>query len=182
MSRIHQNETADARRERLFGERAAKLAAPRDVAKTKSDLDVLEFKIASERYAVDLRAIREVRLLNDLTPIPCTPGFLLGVINVRGKIYPVIDLKTLIAKRDRHLPNAAYAIIVANPAMEVGIAADAIVGAQPIDTSDLLPPAATGIGIDPALLKGISRELLMVLDVEKILSRPEMVINDMIDN
>src|SRR4051794_13858537 len=56
-------------------------------------LEILEFTLASERYAVENRYVLEVAPLKELTPLPCTPPFVRGIVNVRGRILPVFDLK-----------------------------------------------------------------------------------------
>jgi purine-binding chemotaxis protein CheW len=55
-------------------------------------LDLLEFRLAQERYAVEIRYVREVCGLGDLTPLPCTPPFVLRIVNLRGRVLPVPDL------------------------------------------------------------------------------------------
>src|SRR5687768_2140813 len=74
--------------------RAQALARPaRHVPLAEASLEVLEFRLAQERYALETRYVREVYPLKDLTRLPCTPPFVLGIVNVRGRITPVIDIK-----------------------------------------------------------------------------------------
>src|SRR4051794_29498302 len=56
-------------------------------------LELLEFRLAQECYALENRYVQEVYPLKDLTPLPCTPPFVLGIVNVRGHVLPVLDLK-----------------------------------------------------------------------------------------
>src|ERR1700712_5225839 len=80
--------------ERILRERARLLArVPESEPVAGAVLELLEFSLAQERYAVENRFVREVCPLKELTPLPCTPPFLLGVVNVRGRILPVLDLK-----------------------------------------------------------------------------------------
>src|SRR4029077_20843283 len=74
-------------------------------------LEVLEFRLAQESYAIETRYVREVYPLKDLTPLPCTPPFVLGIVNVRGRILPVIDLKKFFDLPERGL-NGLLRIIV----------------------------------------------------------------------
>src|SRR5882757_6299566 len=74
--------------------RARVLARPPErQAEAGAMLDLLEFRLAQECYAVENRYVQEVCPLKELTPLPCTPPFLLGIVNVRGRILPVLDLK-----------------------------------------------------------------------------------------
>jgi len=78
----------------ILRDRAQVLARPPEQAAAADTLfELLEFRLAQERYAVETRYVREVYPLKDLTPLPCTPPFVLGVVNVRGHILPVLDLK-----------------------------------------------------------------------------------------
>lgn len=84
----------------ILRDRAHLLARPPEQAATAdTQLEVLEFRLAQERYAVETRHVREVCPLKDLTPLPCTPPFVLGVVNVRGCILPVLDLKIFLSYR-----------------------------------------------------------------------------------
>src|SRR5438105_2245634 len=74
--------------------RAQALArAPERASATEASLDVLEFRLGKERYAVESRYVREIIPLKTLTPLPCTPSFVAGIVNVRGRIVAVLDLK-----------------------------------------------------------------------------------------
>ena len=79
---------------RILRERALALAAEPGETQTLADsIEVVEFLLAHERYAVESSYVREVYPLENLTPLPCTPGFVLGIVNLRGEILSVIDLK-----------------------------------------------------------------------------------------
>ena len=56
-------------------------------------IEVVEFELAGERYGLALTSVRTVSVLKDITPVPCTPAFVVGVINLRGEIHTIIDLK-----------------------------------------------------------------------------------------
>ena len=85
--------TNQADKSRILKERAVALA---QVATAKDDeaatVQVLEFLLGTERYAVDASSVREVNVLKEITPVPRTPDFILGVIGVRGRICSVVDL------------------------------------------------------------------------------------------
>ena len=106
------------------------------------------FSASSETYAIEMRYVREVHPLKDLTPIPCTPAFVLGVINVRGQLCPMVELKHLLGAPARGLTNATRAVIIHDATMEFGIVADAILGVRSVATADILPAPATLFGVD----------------------------------
>ena len=82
-------------------------------------LELLEFRLASERYAVESRLVQEVHPLRDLTPLPCTPPFVLGIVNVRGRILPVLDLKKFFDLPERGLTDLHRIILVRGNDLEL---------------------------------------------------------------
>ena len=103
--------TPDARE--ILRARARALARPRErAAVAEASLELLEFRLAQESYALETRHVREVYPLRDLTPLPCTPPFVLGIVNVRGRITPVIDIKKFFDLPDKGLTDLHRIILV----------------------------------------------------------------------
>lgn len=169
--------------EQLLRERAQALARPppqRPAA--DSMLEVLEFRLASERYALESRYVAEVHPLRDLTPLPCTPAFLLGVVNVRGRIVPVLDLKKFFELPERGLTDLHRIILVQGDGLELGLLADVIVGVRsvPVDSLQHSLPTLTGIRAD--YLKGIGEERLVVLALDRILTDPKIIVHEQVES
>jgi purine-binding chemotaxis protein CheW len=116
--------------------------------------------------------------LRELTPVPCTPPFVLGIINVRGEIVSVIDMKKFFDLPERGLTDMNKVIIVHDDKMEFGILADAILGVRSILREDIQPSLPTLTGIRAEYLQGMTKEPLVVLDTEKILSAKNLVVHD----
>ncbi|HEY0801441.1 MAG TPA: chemotaxis protein CheW [Steroidobacteraceae bacterium] len=172
---------ADA--ERILRARAQALAQPPDRAPAKgSMLDLLEFRLASERYAVETRHVQEVHPLRDLTPLPCTPPFVLGIVNVRCRILPVIDMKKFFDLPDRGVTDLHRIILVRGNDIELGLLADVIVGVRSVASDSLQPSLPTLTGIRADYLKGIAELHLVVLDLERILSDPKIIVHDEVDS
>src|SRR5882757_3148684 len=169
--------------ERILQARARALARrpPRDSAEGTM-LEVLEFRLASERYAVESRLVQEVHPLRDLTPLPCTPSFVLGIVNVRGRITPVIDLKKFIDLPDKGLTDLHRIILVRGNDLELGLLADAIVGVRSIPLDSLQPSLPTLTGIRNDYLKGLTAERLVVLDLARILADPRIIVHEEVEN
>ena len=91
-------------------------------------MEIVEFLLARERYGIEASYVREVYPLNDLTPVPCVPPFVLGIINVRGQIISVIDIKKFFDLPEKGLGDLNKVIIIESDDMEFGILADEIVG------------------------------------------------------
>ena len=164
--------------ERILRERAERLARRPQEPARNDELEVVAFQLAQEPYAVETRFVREVVALKDLAPVPCTPPFVLGVINVRGEILPVFDLKRLFGMPARGLTNATRAVILRDGANEFGIVADAVLGVRPLRAADIGPPPATLTGIHAGFLRGVTPEGLVVIDAAGVLKHPAMVVNE----
>jgi len=140
-------------------------------------LEIIEFRLALETYGVESKYIREIYPLKDFTPLPGTPSFVLGLTNVRGQILSVIDLKKFFNLPEKGLGELNKIIIVRNELMEFGILADDILGARGVRLEDIQESPATVSGIGAEYLKGITKERMAVLDMEKILNDTKIVVD-----
>jgi purine-binding chemotaxis protein CheW len=152
-------------------------------------LDVVEFVLGPEHYGIELSHIREIHALMEFTPLPSTPAFVLGLVNVRGQILSIINIKKLFDLPEKGLTDLNKVIIVHahhdsyHPSyqMELGILADAILGVRSIAREELHPALPTLTGIRAEYLKGITKDPLVVLDVEKILGDESILVNEAVN-
>lgn len=141
-------------------------------------LELLEFRLANESYALETRYVQEVYPLKDLAPMPCAPTFVLGMVNVRGNITPVIDIKKFFNLPDKGLTDLHRIILVQGNDIEFGLLADVIVGVRSIAADSLQPPMPTLTGIHSDYLKGVTEECLVVLDLDRILADPRIIVHE----
>lgn len=171
--------TNDPDARHILRARAKALARPSEhVPMSAPLLDVLEFRLAHERYALETRYVREVYPLNDLTPLPCTPPFVLGIVNVRGRILPVFDLKKLFDLPEPGVTDLHRIILIEGGSIELGLLADVVVGVRSIPADSVQPPLPTLTGIRSDYLKGVTAERLVVLDVARILADPNIIVHE----
>jgi len=140
-------------------------------------IEILEFLLAQERYGIETRHIREVYPLKELTPLPSTPPFVLGVVNARGRIVPVVDIKTIFGLPDRGLTDLNKLIIVRANGMELGLLADTIAGVQRVPLQGIQPSLPTLSGIRADYLKGVTKERLVIIDAEKVLLDEKLLVH-----
>lgn len=150
-------------------------------AKTEEGIQVVEFLLACEKYAVASEYVREIHPLKEFTPIPCTPPFVLGIINVRGRILSVIDIKKFFDLPEKGLTDLNKVIILHSESMEFGILADAIIGVRNIAVSELQTSLPTLTGIREEYLKGVTKERTVILDAEKLLSDKSIVVHELVE-
>lgn len=163
----------------LLKERARLLAQTTGPQQEEGDfLEVTVFMLADERYAVELSHIRDVYALKEITPIPCTPSFVAGIVNVRGQILPVVDLKRFFSLPQQNRADLKHILIIHSGQNELGLMADAVVGIQSvpvatIQTSFFNPTNGRGMYV-----KGITFDPLIILDAAKILSDRRIVVDE----
>ncbi len=164
----------------IFRTRARALAAggKRDATFPDSFLEVVEFVLGPEHYGIESSHIREIYPLSEFTPLPCTPAFVLGLINVRGQILSIVNIKKLFDLPEKGLTDLNKVIVVHAQHMELGILADAILGVRPIALEELRTALPTLTGIRAEYLKGVTKDSLVVLDVDKILSDDAILVDE----
>jgi purine-binding chemotaxis protein CheW len=168
---------------RILRERALALAAEPGRTQTVADtIEVVEFLLAHECYAVESSYVREVYPLENLTPLPCTPAFVLGIVNLRGEIVSVIDVRKFFDLAQTGLPDLNKVIVLESGNMVFGILADVILGVRRIALAEIQPSLPTLTGIREKYLKGITPERTVVLDAGKLLADEEIVVQEQVDS
>ena len=144
-------------------------------------LELLEFDLGRERYAIETRYVREVCALRHLAPLACTPRFILGIVSVRGRILPVVDIRTFFDLPGQDLTDLNRVVVVGDGEVELGLLVDAIGGARSIPAEILQGPLPTFVGIRAEYLKGVTAGHLVVLDLGRMLADPAIVVHEEVE-
>lgn len=168
----------DAAARAVLRARAQRLARAPATQSTDASVDVLEFGLASERYALLAGKVHDVQPLRELTPLPCTPPFLRGLVNIRGRLVPVIDLKKFFGLPERGITDLHRVLLLRNGEAEIGLLADTIEGVFALGTHGIQPPPATLAGIAAEYITGVTADRLVVLDADAIIGDPRLVIEE----
>ncbi len=166
------------KRKSILKKRAMALAKEPEARDRREHIDVLEFLLAHERYGVESSYVREVWPVNDLTPVPCTPPFVLGIISVRGRILSVLDLKKFLNLPEKGLGDLNKVIILKSDTMEFGILADVIFGIRSMPLRGLQQSVPTLTGIGEEYLRGVTEDRLILLDAERVLSDKRILVDE----
>lgn len=161
----------EAIRERLR-ERARQYAIPvKDDQITGDTHTVLTFGLGAEAYGVDVMVLRGIRALNRITRVPGTPRFYVGVVNVRGQVISVLDLRLFfdIALGEQETLPGELILVRANQ-LEIGLLASHVEGVVTI------PHTAIERMEDTRYALGVTRERLVVLDIEQIFADERLII------
>jgi purine-binding chemotaxis protein CheW len=141
-------------------------------------LEIIQFRMASETYGVESAFVREVYPLRDFTPLPGAPPFVVGIVNVRGQIISVVDLKKFFNLPEKGLGDLNKVIILRDDRMEFGILADAILGVGQISLDAIRPLPMTVSEIGTEYMRGVTADHVIILDAEKILGDKRIIVQD----
>ena len=166
----------DARR--TLEARARAAAKPPAKPGGAGQIEVLAFSLASETYGIETCHVREVCQLRDLTAVPCTPSFVAGVMNLRGQIIAIVDLRRFFELPVRGLTDLNRVIVLSGGHDELGLLADSIGGVRLVIASDLQEALPTLTGIRESYLKGVTSQMLAVLDGARLLGDAGLKVNE----
>ncbi|MGZ4113412.1 MAG: chemotaxis protein CheW [Tumebacillaceae bacterium] len=141
------------------------------------EVKVIVFRLVDEEYGVEVSQVRSIERMQNITRVPRTPEFVKGVINLRGVVTPIIDLKTRFSLGSEEYSDATRIIIVAVEDMEVGLIVDAANDVIDIPMNSIEQPPAVVGGIKASYLRGVAKlqnRLLIMLNLDKVLSSEEI--------
>lgn len=157
--------------EELLTERARLLAMPvSEEAASADTIDLLLFQLSGEGYGIESEYVQEVQPLEELTPLPEVPSFVLGIVNIRGRILSVIDLRKLFDLPARGLTDQDRVIVISDGKVEFGILANDIIDIAQIREERVQEPVATITGIRRELIMGITPGQEVILNAARLLS------------
>ncbi|OGA16621.1 MAG: chemotaxis protein [Betaproteobacteria bacterium RIFCSPLOWO2_02_FULL_66_14] len=165
---------------RILQARARALAREPAQARDGDALEIVEFMLAHERYGVETSFVREIHPLTNLTPLPCTPAFVLGIVNLRGEIVSVIDLKKFFDLPDKGLTDLNKVVVLQSATMRFGVLADAVLGVRRVPVAEIQPSLPTLTGVREEYLKGVTSERTIILDAENLLADGKIVVQEQV--
>lgn len=150
-----------------------------EATQKKQDVELLQlvtFSIGDEEFGVDILKVQEIIRTMEITKVPRAPAFVEGVINLRGKVIPIIDLRKRFGLQTRgHDKNTRIIVIEINN-MIVGFVVDSVSEVLRIPASTVEPPPPVVAGLESEYISGVGKledRLLILLDLNRLLSRAE---------
>ena len=165
---------------RILEARARAAAKPPEQPDHVIRLDILTFSLSGETYGVETGRVREVCRLKDLTALPCTPPFVAGIMNLRGDILAVLDLRQFFQLPAKGLTDLNRVIVLKRGDDELGLLADSIDGVRTVPTTHLQGGLPTLTGIRERFLKGVTAQMLIVLDADRLLTDTGLKVNEQV--
>lgn len=143
------------------------------------EIKVIVFALAHEEYGVEVEKVRTIERMQPMTRVPKTPEFVRGVINLRGVVTPVIDLRGRFGFAESEFTDSTRIIIVAVNDIEVGLIVDSANDVIDVDSDCIEDPPEIVGGIKAKYLRGIAKvsdtRLLILLNLAEVLNKGEIV-------
>lgn len=151
-------------------------AAAAGAAIAPTDQKFLTFFLADEEYGIEILKVQEIIGLLPITRVPRTPPFIRGVINLRGKVISVVDLRLKFGMEEKEATSETCIIVVQAVGMEMGIMVDKVSEVLAIATSEIDDAPSFGTTVNTDYILGIGKaqgKVKLLLDIDKVLSKQE---------
>ena len=137
----------------------------------------LTFQLGEELYGVDILRVQEIKGYTAVTKIPNTPAHIKGVLNLRGTIVPIVELRTKFGMETIDYTMFTVIIVVVVREKIMGLVVDAVSDVLNIDKKDIQPAPQFGASVDVSFLNGIGKsgdKLVALLDMDRLLSEGDL--------
>jgi len=138
----------------------------------------LTFFLESEEYGVEILKVQEIIGRMPITPVPRTPEFIRGVINLRGKIHPLMDLKVKFGMEHTQITDETCIIVIKTSTIMMGILVDRVSEVANIAAGEIEDTPSFGAGIDTDYLLGVGKsggKVRLLLDIEKVITAKDII-------
>lgn len=142
----------------------------------------LTFCLDGEEYGLEILKVREIIGMMSITAVPRTPAFIKGVINLRGKVIPVIDLRTKFGLAQAERTDETCIIVVDVGDVEVGVVVDRVSEVRDIAGGDIDDPPSFGTTVDASFILGMGKtaqKVTILLDITRVLAQDANMLNDL---
>ncbi len=136
-----------------------------------NDIQLVVFKLGRENYGISILQVQEIKRLMDITRVPHSPDYIKGVINLRGSVLPVIDLKKRLALPPSDYTDDTRIIIVKVEEIVVGLIVDGVSEVTSLSSDSIEPPQTVVSGVSAQYLSGVGKHednLLILLNLTAI--------------
>jgi purine-binding chemotaxis protein CheW len=147
-----------------------------DLTASGEERQLVVFQLGAELYGVEIARVHEIIRLQTVTRVPRAPAFVDGVINLRGKVIPVVDMRRRFGLPSAEHTRASRIVVVEIGDQVVGIVVDGVSEVLRVSTATVEPPSPVVAGRDSEFLHGIAKlpeRLVMLLDLDRVLAREE---------
>jgi purine-binding chemotaxis protein CheW len=143
---------------------------------TASMSQFLTFVLGDEQYGIEILKVQEIKGYSAVTPIPNTPRYIKGVMNLRGTVVPVIDLRAKFSMEAGEYNKFTVIIVVTVAEKVIGLVVDAVSDVLDIPAGEMRPAPDLGAGVDMRFIRGMAKvgdRLTVLLDIDRLLKEDE---------
>lgn len=140
-------------------------------------LQLVSFVVGAEEFAIPILSVQEINRMMQITRVPQSPGFIEGVINLRGKIIPVMDLRKRFGLGEKETSSDARVVVVEVTGRVIGFTVDRVNEVLRIDSKIIEPPPTMVTTVDTEFVQGVGKledRLLILLDLNRLFSTEEL--------
>jgi len=133
-------------------------------------LKIVTFRVNDEEYGIDISLVNSIERMTDITRVPNVNEYILGVMNLRGSVIPVVDLRKRFGLNAKEYDNETRIIVLKLKEIEVGIAVDNCSSVTDINKKDIEPPPSVVGDLESTYIQGatkLDKRLIILLDMEK---------------
>jgi purine-binding chemotaxis protein CheW len=137
----------------------------------------LTFCLDNEEYGLEILRVQEIKGYSKITPLPNTPPEVKGVMNLRGAVVPIIDLRTRFGLRQAEYTRFTVIIVVTVGAKVVGLVVDAVSDVLNVGAKEVVPTPELGAAVDTSFMTGIARtgeRLVTLLNIDRLVGHAEL--------
>jgi len=166
----------DERTRVILEERARNLARPLDKEDDGDSVSLVVVRVGSEQYGLDITRLQETKPLSGLTHLPNVPPFWKGLVNLRGHLVPVLDLRRYLQLPDVAAGDDETVVVVAARDMAVGLLVDSVTDIRRVPLGHIKAPPAETAGTRNQAVRGVTPDLISVLDLDALLADPNLTV------
>jgi purine-binding chemotaxis protein CheW len=168
----------------VWRQRAVELSRAADRDREQSDvLKIVVFRLGEERYAVPITAVREIQKVGRVTPVSTAPAFVAGVINLRGVIMSVLDLRSFLGQEPVRAGERARILVTEGAGMVLGFLVEEVEEIVDVPAREVKPPLSPAKGITEDYVAGIVPHrggMAVLIDLEKVLRNPRIIVDEVV--
>lgn len=163
---------------RVLEERARLLSRPPAVEETGNTIQVVSFRLGEEQYAIEVGYVEGIYPLREWTPVPGAPDFCVGVVNLRGRIFSIVDLHAFLGLDRVSIDDNTQIIAVNVEGLEVGLLASEVRSIGPLLLEKLSPVLPTTSRVAAEYARGVTPEMVVLLDLPALMGDRRMIVHE----
>jgi purine-binding chemotaxis protein CheW len=143
--------------------------------------EYLSFVLGEAQYCIDILKVQEIRTYEEPTRIANTPEFIKGVMNLRGNIVPIIDLRVKFGLPEHRYDTQTVVIVLNVARRTVGVVVDGVSDVINVPAAEIKPPPELGGSLDTQYLQGLATvngQMMIIIDIERLMTSRDMAIMD----